>query len=356
MGGRVRSTRLRTPLPDAGSFPTDPAGLLPEARRTCPHCDAPVGRGRDGRPGRLTGTCAACRRPVDLRPDLAPGTVLADRYRVVDVLARGGDWLYLAHDPWTGDEVVVARGRGDATAATRLLGRPHPALVPLRDVVEHAGPRLVLDRLDGTPVRGPLTAVHAARLVGAIAPAVGHLHALGLLHADLKPSNVLRTPDGPVLVDLGSLRRADDRTSPVWGTDGFLAPEIAPGGVGPSVASEVFALGRCLDVLLGAPERPHLGPPREPSALDDVIRRATSPHPAARHPDVGALADDVALALRRTGPWTTLPGQPGDHGVGLPDLGGRVHQDDSLPSPARSSQSHPPSLRSPQPETGVRPP
>lgn len=355
MDGRVRSTRLRTPLPDAGSFPTDPVGLLPEARRTCPHCDAPVGRGRQGRPGRLTGTCAACRRPFDLRPDLPPGAVLADRYRITDLLARGGAWLYVARDARRGDEVVVARAREDGTAATRLLGHPHPALVPLRDVVDHDGTRLVLDRLPGAPVRGPLPEAEAAGVVTAVAPAVSHLHALGLLHADLKPANVLLTPTGPVLVDLGSLRRTDDRTSPVWGTDGFLAPEITPAGAGPSVASEVFALGRCLDVLLGAPVLPHLGPARAPSALDAVVRRATAADPERRHPDVAAFARDVVLALHRTGRCTTLPGQPDDHGVGLPDGGDLVHQDGSLPPRRPTSPRRAPSLRPPRYETGALP-
>ncbi|MCD2188491.1 protein kinase domain-containing protein [Actinomycetospora soli] len=345
----MRSSRLRTPVRDAGPFPTEPATLLPESRRTCPHCHAPVGRGRDGRPGRLTGTCPVCRSTVDLRPDLAPGTVLAGRYRVLDVLAHGGAWLYTAHDEDRGDEVVLARVRDDGTAATALLGRPHPALVAVRDVVDHAGTRLVLDRLHGTPARGPLPPADAARVLDAIAPAVAHLHALGLLHADLKPANVLLTPRGPVLVDLGSLRRADDRTSAVWGTDGFLAPEIAPGGAGPSVASEVFALGRSLDVLLGAPVLPHLGPPRGSSVLDAVVHRATAVEPGLRHPDVAEFARDLVLALQRTPACTTLPGQPVDHGVGVPDAVDLVHQDGSLRAPL------PPSRPS-QPETGACPP
>ena len=58
------------------------------------------------------------------------------------------------------------------------------------------------------------------------------------------------TADGITVLDLGSVRRVEDRWSDVWTTTGFVAPEIHPGGPGPSVASEVFALGRTLAVLL----------------------------------------------------------------------------------------------------------
>ncbi|MFC5062730.1 protein kinase domain-containing protein [Actinomycetospora atypica] len=331
----TRATRERVP---SSTFPTDPAALLPEARRTCPECDAPVGRGRDGRPGRLTGTCSFCRRPFDLRPRLAPGTLLAARYRVVDLLARGGDWVYLASDEATGDGVVVTRRRDDdAATPALLLGVDHPALVRLVDVVTDPAVHLVVERLHGAPARGPMSPAAAAALVGTLAPAVGRLHARGLLHADLKPANVLVTDRGPVLADLGSVRRADDRTSPVWGTEGFLAPEIAPGGDGPSVASEVYALGRTLDVLLGAPVLAHLGPPRPATELDAVVRRATAVDPGLRHPDVAALAGDVTLALRRAGVHATLPGQPDDHGVGRTDGGGAVHHNAPTPHHPRGA-------------------
>jgi hypothetical protein len=223
---------------------------------------------------------------------------------------------------------VLARRRdADAETPAPLLGRGHPALVGLRDVVEHAGTvLLVLDPVEGGPVDVPTHPATAAAVVLGIAPAVAHLHGLGLLHADLKPGNVLCGPYGPVLVDLGSVRRLDDRVSPVWGTEGFLAPEIVPGGAGPSVAAEVYALGRTLDVLLGRPVRPQLAARRSggaPTALDPVIARATAAEPGARHPDVEAFAADLAAASRVG--REEGPERPGVGGTADRDA---VHQDD----------------------------
>ena len=93
----------------------------------------------------------------------------------------------------------------------------------------------------------PLPVDQAIAYILEILPALGHLHDLGLLFCDFKPDNVIRTPGSVKLIDLGGVYRMDDETSPVYGTVGYQAPEIAR--TGPTVPSDLFTVARALAVL-----------------------------------------------------------------------------------------------------------
>lgn len=321
--------------------------VVPEHARFCLACDGPVGRSRAGRPGRERGTCPWCRVPFDLTPALRAGDVLAgDRgtYRVVEPWRPGSrGWVYRAEDG-AGEPVVLTRLEGpEGVAAGELAVREPevlvaldvPGLVAARDVArarEAAGPsrHLVLEPVDGERLDGdrldPAAALDA--VVGACAP-LAALHARGLLHADVTPANLLAGPGGVTLMDLGSVRRRDDRTSDVWATEGFVAPEVAPGGAGPSVASDVYALGRTLAVLLFDFDhtRSHALRLPEPSRvpllaarprLAALLRRATATEPADRHRDVEAFGVEARAVRAEHGAnghdraWAPAPRRDGD--------------------------------------------
>src|SRR6185437_16183121 len=103
---RLRGSRLGAGLTTIPSIPPiDPAQAVlanpqvPEERRFCSKCGAPVGRSRDGRPGRAEGFCPRCRTPFSFTPKLKPGDIVGGQYEVVGCLAHGGlGWIYLGRD------------------------------------------------------------------------------------------------------------------------------------------------------------------------------------------------------------------------------------------------------------------
>jgi len=345
--------------PDPGS-----AGPpVPEQARFCARCDGPVGRGRSGRPGPERGTCPWCGAVFDVRPDLAVGAELTglpdrgDRYRVRAPLVRGArGWSYTAARVSDGALVVLGRLEGPegpaagALAVTEtevLLALDVPGLVRARDVVRAEGRDgpvrlLVLDHVTGETLAGrrPCPPAEALDAVLGAVPPVAALHAHGLLHADLNPSNLLVGPDGITVLDLGSVRRVEDRHSDVWATTGFVAPEIRPGGPGPSVASEVFALGRTLAVLLAdfdhqrnlalrLPDPAGIPVLRDDPDLVALLARATDPDPARRHRSVEAFAAEARrVRARHPARPASRPARPGDNRVGLAARAGADPEDD----------------------------
>jgi hypothetical protein len=131
-----------------------------------------------------------------------------------------------------------------------------------------------------------------------VAAAVGRLHRVGTVHGDLSPGNVLLDLDGrPSLADLGTARVVGEEPSAVWGTDGYLAPEVLMGGR-PTPAADVYALGALGWLCLtgeppGAPGlRPALADVCRAGAagpLVEVVESAVAPHPEHR-PSASALA------------------------------------------------------------------
>jgi len=249
------------------------AAVVPESRRFCPQCDEPVGRGRDGAPGRTAGFCRKCGTPFSFEPKLRAGELVAGQYEVAGCIAHGGmGWIYLARDRNVSDRWVVLKGLlnagdGDAMAAAlaerRFLAEvEHPNIVKIFNFVRHeSAGYIVMEYVGGRSLKQILTArrednggepdplppTKAIAYMLEVLPALGYLHQLGLLFCDFKIDNVIQTEHSLKLIDLGGVYRLDDPSSAVFGTAGYQAPELV--SAGPSVASDLFTVARTLAVL-----------------------------------------------------------------------------------------------------------
>lgn len=235
-------------------------------------------------------------------------------YRLVGPIGAGGmGAVFDVEDERLGRHValkivdVPLDGEGPAEAllgeARVLAGLEHPGLVPVHDAGRLADGRAFYamklvrgDRLDAHLARVPLLN-ERLRLFLRVTEPVAFAHAHGILHGDLKPSNVMVGPFGEVLVLDWGLARAlapqgAEATAPgPTGTPGFMAPEQASGGA-VDARADVFGLGALLDASLRvAPESPR------PRALAAIVARATAADRNGRYPDVSSLAADVARLL-----------------------------------------------------------
>lgn len=288
-GGRpVRRTRKATHaggqigagltmVPPAPSIDPSKAVLrkpeVPLKDRVCPRCGTKVGQGATDVASRSEGFCPNCGSPYSFTVKLAPGTLVAGQYEVVGALAHGGmGWIYLAKDRNVSGRWVVLKGllnTGDADALAATIGEQrflarveHPLIVEIYNFVTHdGGGYIVMEYVGGRSLKqllkqrlqtsggepDPLPLDQSLAFLIEIAPALGYLHSLGLLYCDFKPDNVIQVGDSLKLIDLGGVRHAGDDDSPIYGTVGFQAPEVAT--LGPSVASDIFTIGRTLMVL-----------------------------------------------------------------------------------------------------------
>lgn len=282
LGGGNNQSRLGAGLTHVPPIPdTDPQqGLMnppvvSEEKRFCSVCQATVGRSREGSPGRTKGFCPKCRTPFDFEPTLAAGNLLGGQYEVAGCLAHGGmGWIYLARDRNVNDRWVVLKGllnSGDPDASRAAVAEKqylaeveHPLIVEIYNfvtapdgnsyiVMEYVGGRslnnLLKDRMKANRgVFSPIPVDQAIAYIVEILPAFAYLHGLGLLYCDFKPANLIQVGDGMKLIDLGGVRRTDDDQSPIYGTVGFQAPEVARDGT--TVASDLYTVARTLAVLV----------------------------------------------------------------------------------------------------------
>ncbi len=200
--------------------------------------------------------------------------VIAGRYQLEREIGRGGmGSVWLAHDRVLDRTVAIKRiGRapgpdGDpdlrrAMREARLAATlSHSHVVAVFDLaVEDDQQWLVMEYVEGLTLAqlvqrdGPLTPDRAAGLLKQAADALAAAHQSGIVHRDVKPSNILVTADGHVkLTDFGIARATGDdtmtQTGMVTGSPAYLAPEVASGRPA-SAASDVWSLGATLYFVL----------------------------------------------------------------------------------------------------------
>ena len=321
------------PVPDPRSaIMKDPH--VAEDKRFCAKCGAPVGRGREGQPGRTHGFCAKCRTEFSFEPKLHAGDLVSQQYEVLGALAHGGlGWIYLAQDRNVSDRPTVLKGllnTGDidayqaAVAERQFLAEvQHPLIVNIYNfamfenagytVMEYVGGRslkeLLKDRMATNNGRyHPFPPDQAIAYMVEILPAFGYLHSQGLLYCDFKPDNLIQSGDTVKLIDLGGVRRVDDYDSAIYGTTGFQAPEVAT--LGPSVASDIFTIGRTLAVLMfefrgyqstfvkSLPPVDDVPLFQQYDSLYRVVAKATAENPNDRFQSADELRDQLLAVLR----------------------------------------------------------
>ena len=265
------------------------------------------------------------------------------RYRVLRPLATGEmGVVYLAEDPLIGRQVAIKGIRFDPYSDDEEIQRlqerfdqeiqiagtfSHSNIVTLYDVGRQSGRSFIaMEYVDGRNLRaelqanGPLPADRAVQLVMPLCRALSYAHERGVVHRDIKPTNILVSSEGvPKITDFGVARLFGStltHAGKIFGTPAYMSPEQAVGGK-LTGASDQFAIAAVLYELLTG-ERPFKGesptaviyeviesepiPPHEvsplvPTAISAAIMRGMAKEPAKRFPSCDALADALKDAL-----------------------------------------------------------
>lgn len=245
-------------------------------------------------------------------------------YRVARYLGGGANGLVWAvvrerDDARLAAKVLLA-DVDEACAELGLLSRlEHDHVLRLHDsLIDESGPcpRLVLvtDLAEGGSLseairgRGHLTLGEMVTVLTPLARTLHDLHGQGLVHGDVHPGNVLLTGTGkPLLADFGQARMVCGQEAELWGTPGFVAPEMLAGSPG-SPEADVYAWGALAwTCLVGEPPppaalRPHLPDvaPHADQATCDLVLSCLAHTPQAR-----PTAGNLALAV-----WEVAPAEP----------------------------------------------
>ncbi len=269
---------------------------------------------------------------------LASGTRLGP-FEIQTLLGVGGmGEVYKATDTRLGRSVAIKILKGGyqerfKAEARAIAALNHPHICALHDV---GSDFLVMEYVEGHPLRGPLPVAEVLRIALEISGAVEAAHNKGIIHRDLKPANILVTRQGIKLLDFGLAKAVQvleqqDETLPqtlagtLMGTTAYMSPEQAQGEP-VDVRSDIFALGIVLYELLSG-RRPFNGdthastltailfkeppPLQAPRELGDIVMQCLRKSPADRYQTMAEVRSALEqVSLEPHAPHESNPPQP----------------------------------------------
>jgi eukaryotic-like serine/threonine-protein kinase len=276
--------------------------------------------------------------------------LLNNRYQLQELLGSGGmSVVYRAHDrmlerdvaikilreTYSSDPTFRERFRQEAKAAANLS---HPNIVTIHDFGLDSGRLfIVMEYVPGDHLKSLLkkrkrfSIDETLSLMVQACAGVGYAHRAGLVHCDIKPHNMLITPDMRLKVaDFGIARalasiQPEEKSEVVWGSPQYFSPEQAAGGA-PSPASDVYSLGVVMyEMLTGQlpftatsaeelarlhrelpPASPSQINPNIPPALEQIIIKVLSKEPSARYRTADQLGRVLVSFSQQSSSATSL--------------------------------------------------
>ncbi len=264
-------------------------------------------------------------------------TILASRYQLGELLGSGGmAVVYRARDltlernvalkilrkDFTSDHALRESFHQEAKAAANLT---HPNIVTIHDFGFDSGRIfIVMEYVPGDHLKnilskhGAYQISEALDLISQACAGVGYAHRTGVIHCDIKPHNLLITPEGQLKVaDFGIARALasivpSEKTEVIWGSPQYFSPEQAA-GISPSPASDVYSLGVVLYEILtnqlpfkgnspqelarlhrqALPISPRQFNPTIPPKLEEIIHRSLAKEPSNRYRSANQLGEVI---------------------------------------------------------------